>query len=140
MGRTDRNGRALLPNLAPYYEQHIYIDPATLPDGWEPAETERVAVAGYRQGAIVDFGARLVHGAVLVLHRKDGTPVAPGYVAQLEGGEDAIVGYDGQIYVRGLAAHNRIRVDFGSAGTCAADFDYDVEGPAQPLIGPLTCQ
>jgi outer membrane usher protein len=39
-----------------------------------------------------------------------------------------------------LNAHNRITVDFGSAGTCSANFDYDMKGPAQPQIGPLTCQ
>lgn len=141
MGHTNDGGRALLPDITPYYEQHIYIDPATLPDGWEPAATERVAVAGYRQGAIVDFGAALVHGAVLVLRGKDGKPIAPGYTVHLDGGsEDAVLGYDGQVYVQGLAAHNRVRVDLGSAGSCTAYFDYDAKGPAQPTIGPLTCQ
>jgi outer membrane usher protein len=139
IGQADSNGRALLPDLTPYYEQHVYIDPSTLPDGWEPAVTERVAVAGYRQGTVVDFGAQLVHGAVLILHGRDGKAIAPGYTAQLEGGESDVVGYDGQVYVRGLKAHNRLSVDLGPAGTCTASFDYDMKGPAQPQIGPLTC-
>lgn len=140
MGRTDRGGRALLPNLRPYYEQRVFIDPSTLPDGWEPEVTERIAAAGYRQGVVVDFGAKLVHGAVLVLHGEDGLPIPPGHVATLEGGGAGVVGYEGRLYLRGLNARNRVSVDLGPAGACSADFAYDAQGPAQPQIGPLVCQ
>lgn len=140
MGRTDSGGRALLPNLRPFYQQQIFIDPATLPDGWEPVATERVAMAGYRQGAIVDFGARAVHGAVLTLYDNANVPLPAGYSVQLDGGETTVLGYGGQVYVRGLSQHNRITVDLGPAGTCSARFAYDQDGPAQPQIGPLICQ
>ncbi|OOG53715.1 fimbria/pilus outer membrane usher protein [Rhodanobacter sp. C03] len=140
IGQANSSGRALLPNITPYYEQHVYLDPSTLADGWVPAVTERVAIAGYRQGTIIDFGAKLVHGAVLILRGRDGKPIAPGYTAQLQGGESFVVGYDGEAYVSGLKPHNRISVDLGPAGTCSASFDYDMKGPAQPQIGPLTCQ
>lgn len=140
MGQANRNGRMLLPDITPYYEQHVYLDPATLPDGWVPAVTERVAVAGFRQGTIIDFGAKAVHAAVLILHDRNGKPIAPGYTLQLQDGESAMVGYDGQTYVSGLHPHNRISIDLGPAGTCSASFDYDMNGPAQPQIGPLTCQ
>lgn len=139
MGRTSGSGRALLPNLQPYYEHRLFIDPATLPDGWEPEFTERAAAAGYRQGVIVDFGTKVVHGAELILHDKDGKPIAPGYVAQLEEGEASVVGYDGRVYIRGLDERNRVTVDLGPAGSCSVDFTYELRGPAQPQIGPLTC-
>jgi len=122
MGRANQSGQALLPDIQPYYEQQLFIDPATLPDGWEPEATERLAVAGYRQGTVVDFGARIVHGAVIVLVGADGKPIPPGYTATLDGGESAVVGYDGQVYLRGLGPRNRLTVDLGAAGTCAADF------------------
>lgn len=140
MGRTDSGGRALLPRLPPYYAQQIFIDPTTLPDGWELAATERIAMAGYRQGAIVDFGAKVIHGAVLILHDKSGKPLPPGFIAQLENGEPGVTGYDGQLYLRGLGRHNRVVVDLGVNGSCSAYFDYDPNGQAQPLIGPLLCQ
>lgn len=140
MGRTDGSGRALLPNLRPYYEQKIFIDPATLPDGWEPAVTERSAVAGYRQGTLVDFGARIVHGAELILHDSAGKPLPAGHLAQLEGGETGVIGYGGLLYLRGLGSRNRVTVDLGMAGMCSVDFNYDPAGPAQPRIGPLPCQ
>ncbi|MES2057738.1 MAG: fimbria/pilus outer membrane usher protein [Pseudomonadota bacterium] len=140
MGKANGSGKALLPDVQPYYSQQIFIDPATLPDGWEAASTEKVAITGYRQGAVVDFGAKLVRSAVLILHTRDGKPVPPGYTLQLEGGESALVGYDGEAYVRGLGPTNRLSIDLGPAGTCAASFAYDAQGPAQPRIGPVTCQ
>jgi outer membrane usher protein len=140
MGKSDGAGRALLPDLIPYYEQQLSIDPATMPDGWEPEVTERTAVAGYRQGTIVDFGAKIVHGAVLVLTDADGKPIPPGYTVQLEGGETATVGYDGETYLRGLGPTNRVSVDLGPRGSCTASFAYNVKGSAQPRIGPLPCR
>jgi outer membrane usher protein len=140
IGQANSNGRALLPNITPYYEQHVYLDPSTLADGWVPAVTDRVAIAGFRQGTIVDFGAKLVHAAVVVLVGKDGKSIAPGYTVRLQGGDSFVVGYDGEVYVSGLSAHNQISVDFGSAGTCSASFGYDMKGPAQPKIGPIKCQ
>ncbi len=140
MGKADGAGRMLLPEVQPYYRQQIFIDPATLPDGWEPVSTERVAVTGFRQGAVVDFGAKLVHGAVLVLNDKDGVPIPPGYVVQIDGGDSAVVGYDGEAYVRGLHPGNRLSIDLGPAGVCTASFAYDRQGLTQPRIGPVLCR
>ncbi|UAK22991.1 fimbria/pilus outer membrane usher protein [Sphingomonas nostoxanthinifaciens] len=140
MGKTDAGGHALLPELIPYYEQEILIDPTSLPDGWEAAATQRTAVAGYRQGAVVDFGARPAHGAVLTIVRPDGAPIAAGYTVRLDGGEQAVVAYDGEVYLRGLGARNRVTIDLGPEGICAAEFAYDPKGPPQPRIGPLTCR
>jgi outer membrane usher protein len=140
IGQANSHGRLLLPDITPYYEQHVYLDPSTLADGWAPEVTERVAIAGYRQGTILDFGAKRIHDAVVILHGKNGKPIAPGYLAQLYGGESATVGYDGQVYLSELKAHNRLSVDMGSAGTCTVSFDFNVDGPPQQQIGPLTCQ
>lgn len=140
IGQANSSGRLLLPNITPYYEQHVYLDPSTLADGWVPAVTERVAVAGYRQGTIIDFGARQVHSGVLILRGKDGKFIAPGYTAQLQGGESALVGYGGQVYFEELNPHNRVTVDLNQAGSCSVSFDYDMKGQPQQQIGPLTCQ
>ncbi len=140
MGQANSKGQLLLPNIQPYYQQQVYADPAGLPDGWELAQTEVTAVAGYRQGAVVDFGASRINGAVVILHDANGKPLAPGFTATLANGEHAVVGYDGQVYLRGLQASNHVSVDLGSAGTCVADFAYDPNGPVQPTLGPLTCQ
>nr|WP_248291672.1 MULTISPECIES: fimbria/pilus outer membrane usher protein [unclassified Novosphingobium] len=140
VARTDSNGRALLPNVIPYQPTHVYLDPVALPDGWEVSETDQVAVAAFKQGAMVDFGARMAHGATISLVGADGKPMEPGYVAQLEGGERATIGYDGLVYLRGLTARNRLTVDLGVSGTCAATFAYDVNKIADQMIGPVSCR
>ena len=140
LARTNDSGRALLPNLIPYYEQKISIDPIGLPEGWEPAVTERMAIAGWRQGAVVDFGARRIHAALVIVRRADGTPVPAGFTVQLEGGEPAVAGYDGEVYLRGLAATNRIAIDLGRDGICHGEFTYRLDGPVVQEIGPVTCR
>ena len=122
MGRTDRNGRALLPKLRPYTEQHVRIDPSTLPDGWEPQATEQAVAVGYRQGRVIDFGARAVHGAVLVMHDKHGEPIRPGHLVKLEGGESSVMGYEGQVYLRDLHEHSRLQIDLGVQEAAALIF------------------
>lgn len=140
MGKANRAGRALLPDVVPNYPQQIFLDPATMADGWEPDATERISVSGYRQGAVVDFGTRRVHSAVIVLQDRSGQPIQAGYVATVEGGESAVVGYDGEVYLHGLKPANRLSVDRGLAGPCHVAFSYDGGGPPQARIGPLTCQ
>jgi len=140
MGRTNGAGRALLPDVVPHYPQQIFLDPATMADGWEPDVTERIAVSGYRQGAIVDFGTRRVRSAVIILHDKAGQPIEAGYVASVENGENAVIGYDGEVYLRDLKPNNRLSVDRGIAGRCHVAFPYVDGGSPQTRIGPLTCQ
>jgi len=140
MGKANGAGHALLPDVSPYYPQQIFVDPATMADGWEPDATERLAVSGYRQGAIVDFGSRRVHSALVVLHDASGRPIEAGYVAVLESGESAVIGYDGEAYLRDLKPNNRLSVDRGIAGQCHATFTYQDGGSPQARIGPLTCQ
>ena len=139
-GKANDAGRILLPDVLPYYPQQIFIDPASMADGWEPEATERLAVSGYRQGAIVDFGSRRVHSALVVLHDSSGQPIEAGYIAMLENGENAVIGYDGEVYLRGLKPNNRLSVDRGIAGQCHATFTYQDGGSPQARIGPLTCQ
>lgn len=140
MATTNSNGSALLPDTRPYYNQSVSIDPATLPDGWEAAATERTALSGYRQGAVVDFGTRINHAAIVLLQDRHGQPIPPGYPARQDNGDVSLVGYEGQLYVKGLVAHNRVTVDLGAAGQCSARFDYDLKGPVQPMIGPVRCE
>jgi len=139
VGKTDSNGSALLPNIRPYYEQPIYIDPTSLPDGWTADATERTAMTGYRQGAVVDFGARVTQGAIVILRDSHGELINPGYNVQLAGGKPGVMGYDGEVYLQGLNAHNQIMVDLGPQGSCHAQFDYDAKGAVQPTIGPVNC-
>ena len=139
-GRTNRKGQALLPNLRPYSQQRVRIDPTTLPHNWEPRVTEQVVSTGYRQGMLIDFGARPVHAAVVLIHDKHDIAIPPGHIVQLEGGGVSVMGYGGEVYVRDLQKHNRLHIDLGPQGVCSTQFHYDSTAAVQPRIGPLLCQ
>lgn len=141
IGTANSKGNALLPQLQPYTETTITIDPRDLPIGWEPEATRRVVAAGYKQGAIVDFGAKPVNGAVVVIHDAQGEPIPVGHRARLKGSDDvAIVGYDGEVYVKGLEAENSVTVDLGANGSCTVTFAYKASDTSLPKLGPFSCQ
>jgi outer membrane usher protein len=50
------------------------------------------------------------------------------------------VGYDGQAYVEGLAAHNQLSIVRADASPCVVNFDYLPVPGNIPTIGPLVCQ
>jgi outer membrane usher protein len=141
MGNANADGRFLLPMVPPFYAQHVFVDPTTTADGWELPATEVVAVTGYHQGTIVDFGAARLHAAILVLTDKSGKPLPLGAKVALDGGrESAVIGYDGEAYLRGLGEHNRVSVELPAAAACMAAFDYDVHSAGISKIGPIVCR
>jgi outer membrane usher protein len=147
---SNRSGDALLPDLMPYWQTRISMDPTNLPQGYQPSVTQQDAVAGYRQGTLVDFGTRQLRAAIVRLVAADGKPPAPGLVAHLDGvapdpdHPDApgtgLVGYDGELYLTGVAAHNHGIVELGGGKRCVFDFDYDPGAGAEPRIGPVPCR
>lgn len=139
---ANSGGSALLPQVQPYSEVTVSIDPTNLPVGWEPQATQRTVAAAWKQGAIADFGAKPVNGAVIVLRDPDGKAIPVGRSVRLAGAQQsALVGYDGEVYLKGLSEANRIEVDLGAKGSCSAEFAYANAGDqGLPRIGPLTCQ
>lgn len=133
-------GSALLPSLEAFSETRVAIDPATLPAGLEAENgTDFRIVTARRRAALVDFGVRKVNAAIIVVMGPDGKPVAPGTRIELVGGEAGLMGYDGEVFLKDLKAENRININLGPSGNCSSTFAYDVNGEAQPRIGPLTC-
>ncbi len=94
-----------------------------------------------RAGVVVKFNAKSDNNvAMLHLIDKDGKPLAVGASARLENGvEDAVVGYDGETYLSGLAASNTVVVTTDK-GECRASFPFAPEADRQVVIGPLVCQ
>ncbi|MDE9411611.1 fimbria/pilus outer membrane usher protein, partial [Acinetobacter nosocomialis] len=99
LGTTDKSGRFLIPSLMPYRENHIYLDPSYLPLNWNVKSTDQKTVVGYRQGTLVDFGAHQVISGLVRIVDKNNTPLLPGYSVRINGQQDAVVGYDGEVFV-----------------------------------------
>jgi outer membrane usher protein len=55
--------------------------------------------------------------------------------------QQAVVGYDGRVYLTELGPTNAVTVALPEAkGTCRASFEYRSVPGTQPEIGPVPCQ
>lgn len=140
IGRTDRNGRLLVPDLQPYAASRIAIDPSSLPSDTRIPHTLLEIVPRQNAGVVARFAIERYAAATLTLVRADGTVPDVGTLARLDGSElTAMVGYDGVLFVEGLGAHNRVRIGSGK-DLCDVRFDYTPVAGELPVIGPLVCQ
>jgi len=140
IGRTDRNGRLLVPDLQPYAASRIAIDPSSLPSDTRIPHTLLEIVPRQNAGVVARFAIERYAAATLTLVRADGTVPDVGTLARLDGSElTAMVGYDGVLFIEGLRAQNRVRVGSGTA-VCEVRFDYKPVAGELPVIGPLVCQ
>ena len=140
LGTTDKSGRFLIPSLMPYRENHIYLDPSYLPLNWNVKSTDQKTVVGYRQGTLVDFGAHQVISGLVRIVDKNNTPLLPGYSVRINGQQDAVVGYDGEVFVPNLLRQNKLEVDLLDHGSCQVNFTYNSNQYSTKKLGPYICQ
>jgi len=93
-----------------------------------------------RSGVLVNFRIEPVQAASVVLHDAHGDALPIGSAVELNGdaSANALIGYDGAVYLEGIKPRNTLRVH-APAGDCNVHFDYRYEAGKVPLIGPLVC-
>jgi outer membrane usher protein len=141
VGKTNRSGRILVPNLNSYEPNTVSIDPKNLPVDADVPATKEVVVPADRSGVVVKFGVSEAPQAALVtITDKNGTPLQAGLNGKLQGAsEEFVVGYDGQAYIRGLSAQNSIEVSLGDGSKCRAAFSYKPVPGKQVVINDVKC-
>ena len=138
---SNRDGSALISDVLANRLVKVSIDPVSLPDGWEADRTEDTLAVAYRQGGVVDFGAKYVRSALVVLVDAAGKPLPVGYPVTLnDSAEQFVVGYDGQVYFRGAGLDNKITVDLGNDERCQATFTIDESQKGTTYIASLPCK
>ncbi|QNX59334.1 fimbria/pilus outer membrane usher protein [Acinetobacter seifertii] len=139
LGTTDKSGRFLIPSLMPYRENHIYLDPSYLPLNWNVKSTDQKTVVGYRQGTLVDFGAHQVISGLVRVVDKNNSPLLPGYSVRINGQQDAVVGYDGEVFIPNLLQQNKLEIDLLDHGSCQVEFTYNSNQYSTKKLGPYIC-
>jgi outer membrane usher protein len=140
VGKTGRNGKILVPNLAAYYKNKIEIETDSLPVAAEAIRTETHAVVARNSGSIVKLDVAMDARAALVEFRlADGSYVPVGSILTLDGTEEFVVGYDGQAYLSGLKEKNGVAISH-PGGTCRAEFGYSRQAESQVFIDGVLCQ
>jgi len=95
-GRTDADGRLLLPDLSPYERNRISLAVEDLPIDAELTIAETAAVPFDRSGMTIDFGIVAVQRATATLRDRADRPLPPGLVlADETGGLSGLVARDG---------------------------------------------
>lgn len=139
-GTSDSQGKVLVPTLRSYQKNKISIDPTNLPVDAEIESTEAMVTPAALGGTLVPFKVHSdISAALVVFVRADGSLVAAGSTARVDGGAESIVGYDGEAFIKHLAASNRVTIDFGD-GICHATFAFTPSPGDQVRIGPVTCR
>lgn len=98
-GRTDRHGYLLLADLRGWQRNRIAIDPDGLPADLEVPAIERLVTPADHAGVNVQFALVPRRMATLVLHDAHGAPVEAGTRVQRRDGGEAIVGFDGELWL-----------------------------------------
>jgi outer membrane usher protein len=141
--RSDKNGNALIPNLLPYQETAIKIDPNTLPLSANIGETSVVVAPYYSSGIIVPFAVKNVSGVTFILKQASGSLVPEGSVVHVEGQkEEYIVGSGGQAYLANLGSSNKVTVEW-EGHHCQMIISIPESNPKNnPILdlGTLTCK
>lgn len=140
VGVTDKNGRLLIPWVNAYYGAKFEIDPLDLPSDISTPVVEQRAAVKLGSGRLVRFPVRRTVSATLILHDRHGQPLAAGSPVTTDGGLTSYVGWDGLVYLEGVAAADRVTAELPDGERCATTFSLPEGESGSTRIGPLTCQ
>ena len=141
VGHTDRNGYAVIPELSPYDQNQISVDPLSVPLNATIDSTRMVVVPFLRSGVLVDFPIRRSYGGTMTIVLDDGRPAPEGATVMLAGeGTPFPVAFGGEAYVVGLQeGTNRIRLNWRGA-TCEFQVRTSVSNDPVPDLGSHVCR
>ncbi|MGZ5097257.1 MAG: fimbria/pilus outer membrane usher protein [Usitatibacter sp.] len=139
--RTDAEGIALIPNLWPYQNNSVRIDPKDLPVSAEIDSIEILAVPSWRSAVKVKFPVRGGRGALLKITFEDGEPAPAGATVEVEGDKAQFyVARRGEAFVTGMQTSNRVQLNW-QGRQCTFDVTLPPASPDEiPRLGPFLCK
>ena len=140
VGETNPFGKLVVSDLQSYQANQIGIDPLALPANAEATSTHQIVTPANHGGVGLTFGIDShVEAAVVRLQDSSGRPLKAGTKGhRKDGSEGFIVGYEGQAYIKHLAAENIVVLDLGDKD-CTASFPYQPTPGKRVAIGPIPC-
>ena len=153
IGRTDRYGDLLVPDLVPYAVNRLGIDADELPLELQVNRTSLEVVPQRLAGVLAQLQVERYDSATAHIVDAAGKPVPTGATVSFgNGAASTIVGYDGVVFVPQVQPENLLTLDWpaqegapGAAGTtgpghCVVRFTYDIRTAAPgATLGPLVC-
>ncbi|MDC7677512.1 fimbria/pilus outer membrane usher protein [Asticcacaulis machinosus] len=140
IGRTNVRGRLFVPGLVSYAGNAISIDPLDLPVDASTGDTSVLVAPRAGAGLIARFAVRRERTAIVMVNLPDGREPPAGARVSLEGSDESyLLGYGGEIYLRGIReGENRLQLDW-YGGHCDLSFTANVQAASLPRLGPYIC-
>jgi outer membrane usher protein len=140
LARTDQSGRAIVPNLQPYRQNSIRLDPNELPISAELDTIEQTAVPAWLSGVKVRFPVRAGRGALIKITLADGQPAPAGAVVAIKGDDkEFYVARRGEAFVTGLLPDSEVTLKWNNQ-SCALKFELPPGTPDDiARVGPVVC-
>ena len=140
VGRTDANGRVLLPDMRPYQDNLVRIEQADLPLDAQIPTVEMKAVPYINSGTLLRFPVTHPRGALVVVRLEDGELLPSGALVQIVGQDEMFPSaLRGEVYVTGLEANNVLRASW-SDRTCEMTVPFKPSDDPLPKLGPYVCK
>lgn len=143
IGKTDRRGLLLVPNLSAYRKNSIGIDITDLPYDMKAGRAKAQAVPSEKSGIAVEFDISRMRAVSLTLKAPDGGFIESGSMIQADGGRPAaVVGFDGQTFIENIGeGRNRYTVNRADGGgTCSFEIEYrEPSSDGLPDLGEVVC-
>jgi outer membrane usher protein len=139
IGRTDANGKLLVPDLDSYLENRLSIDPMFLPANAIMDSIEQLVIPRRKGGVKVKFPIVFAQSALARVVTPDQQPLPAGAVlADKNSDKNFITGWDGDVYIENLTGP---LILFWADGECFVEIkSAEDKSLALPRIGPFICQ
>lgn len=144
VGKTDRDGNLLIPDLLPYYGNRLRVSDSDLPLDYMIRDVERVVAPPLRGGALVTFSVqkmRFYRGKLVVMEGEKRVVPSYGELSARSGGKvfTSPLAEDGTFDLEGIGPGAHAATIRYAGGDCA--FDLRLPESNQPVVevGELRC-
>ena len=145
VGKTDRGGNLLIPDLLPYYGNQLNISDSDVPIDYAISKVSLMLAPPYRGGALVVFPVqqiRNISGKVQVVANGVERPTTYGEMTVTVDGKDVTspIGSDGRFYFENLATGTYpARVQYAD-GRCELTIEIPAATDAFVQLGTVRCE
>lgn len=139
VGKTNANGKLLVPDLDSYLENRLSIDPMFLPANAIVDSIEQLVMPRRKGGIHVKFPIVFSQSALARVVTPDQQPLPAGAIlADKNSDKNFTTGWDGDVYIANLQSPLTL---FWADGECFVEIKpAEDQNLALPRIGPFICQ
>jgi len=143
VGNTNENGKALVPNVAPYVPSEIRLDEKKVPLNINFSQLALKVTPPWNSGVVLDFDVYKVRSLEMKVVDTKGEVLPLNTTLIIDGiGDEVLVGYNGKVYINDVKDLNSLIgkevCQVGKCCTFEAIIDNTGESPILDL-GTVTC-